>query len=52
MNTQPAPNTQRKYAFSWDLLECFSGKKFTVKKIDCWCTGDRACRFLATVKLD
>jgi len=29
------------------LLECFSGIKFTVKEIDCWCTGDRTCRFSA-----
>lgn len=26
------------------LLE-FSGKKFDVKEIDCWCSGDRVCRF-------
>jgi predicted hydrocarbon binding protein len=32
------------------LLESFSGKKFKVKEIDCWCTGDRTCRFLATVE--
>jgi uncharacterized protein len=30
------------------LLENFSGKKYSVKEIDCWCTGDRTCRFLAT----
>ena len=29
------------------LLENFTGKKFTVKEIDCWCTGDRTCRFTA-----
>ncbi|MBF0459602.1 MAG: 4-vinyl reductase [Nitrospirae bacterium] len=29
------------------LLECFSGIKFTVKEVDCWCTGDRTCRFNA-----
>lgn len=29
------------------LLECFSGKKFTVREVDCWCTGDRTCRFSA-----
>ncbi len=29
------------------LLESFTGKKFTVKEIDCWCTGDRTCRFKA-----
>ena len=26
------------------LLE-FTGKEFEVKEIDCWCTGDRVCRF-------
>lgn len=34
------------------LLECFTGKKFTVKEIDCWCTGDRTCRFSATAIKD
>ena len=29
------------------LLESFSGKKFEVKEVDCWCTGDRTCRFTA-----
>ena len=29
------------------LLESFSGIRFNVKEIDCWCTGDRTCRFLA-----
>jgi hypothetical protein len=29
------------------LLECFSGVKFRVKEVDCWCTGDRTCRFEA-----
>jgi predicted hydrocarbon binding protein len=28
------------------LLECFTGVKFKVKEIDCWCTGDRTCRFV------
>ncbi|MBU1235572.1 MAG: 4-vinyl reductase [Gammaproteobacteria bacterium] len=34
------------------LLESFSGKKFHVKEVDCWCTGDRTCRFRATVVAD
>ena len=34
------------------LLESFSGKKFKVKEIDCWCTGDRTCRFLATAEME
>ncbi len=29
------------------LLESFTGKKFLVKEIACWCTGDRTCRFHA-----
>nr|WP_092072340.1 4-vinyl reductase [Dendrosporobacter quercicolus]NSL48578.1 4-vinyl reductase [Dendrosporobacter quercicolus DSM 1736]SDM40410.1 hypothetical protein SAMN04488502_104156 [Dendrosporobacter quercicolus] len=27
------------------LFEGFSGKRFNVREIDCWCTGDRTCRF-------
>lgn len=29
------------------ILESFTGKKFHVKEVDCWCTGDRTCRFNA-----
>ncbi|MDR3574112.1 MAG: 4-vinyl reductase [Anaerolineaceae bacterium] len=29
------------------LLESYSGKSFKVKEVDCWCTGDRTCRFKA-----
>ena len=29
------------------LMESFTGRKFKVKEIDCWCTGDRTCRFTA-----
>ena len=29
------------------LLESFTGSPFTVKEVDCWCTGDRTCRFTA-----
>ncbi len=29
------------------LLENFTGKPFAVKEVDCWCTGDRTCRFVA-----
>jgi hypothetical protein len=31
------------------LMESFTGKRFRVKEIDCWCTGDRTCRFTAQV---
>lgn len=29
------------------VLERFSGKRFEVKEVDCWSTGDRTCRFTA-----
>jgi len=29
------------------ILESALGKKYDVKEIDCWCTGDRTCRFRA-----
>ena len=27
------------------LLQEYSGNKFNVKEVDCWCSGDRVCRF-------
>ena len=27
------------------LLSEYTGKSFAVKEIDCWCSGDRVCRF-------
>jgi predicted hydrocarbon binding protein len=27
------------------LMEAFTGEPFDVREIDCWCTGDRTCRF-------
>lgn len=29
------------------ILEAFTGKEFSVREIDCWCTGERTCRFRA-----
>jgi len=29
------------------LLESSTGSAFKVKEVDCWCTGDRTCRFTA-----
>lgn len=29
------------------LMESFTGKPYTVKEVDCWCTGGRTCRFTA-----
>lgn len=31
------------------LMESFTGQPFRVKEVDCWCTGDRTCRFVAEV---
>jgi uncharacterized protein len=31
------------------LMESYTGSPFKVKEIDCWCTGDRTCRFTADV---
>jgi predicted hydrocarbon binding protein len=27
------------------LLHEYTGKSFDVKEVDCWCSGDRVCRF-------
>lgn len=35
--------------FICGLLESFTGLSFKVREIDCWCTGDRTCRFRAEV---
>jgi predicted hydrocarbon binding protein len=32
------------------LLESYTGRRFRVKEVDCWCTGDRTCRFTAEVE--
>jgi uncharacterized protein len=34
--------------FITGLMESFTGQRFQVKEVDCWCTGDRTCRFRAT----
>jgi uncharacterized protein len=31
------------------ILNTYTGKEFTVKEVDCWASGDRVCRFNATV---
>jgi predicted hydrocarbon binding protein len=31
------------------VLSEHTGKEFTAKEIDCWCSGDRVCRFEATL---
>jgi len=33
------------------ILERFTGREYRVKEIDCWCTGDRTCRFAADVAI-
>ena len=32
------------------ILETYTGKKYVVKEIDCWASGDRVCRFKGFVK--
>jgi predicted hydrocarbon binding protein len=29
------------------ILESFTGSEYAVKEVDCWCTGERTCRFSA-----
>ncbi|MBZ5725963.1 MAG: 4-vinyl reductase [Acidobacteriia bacterium] len=29
------------------LLLAYTGREFSVKEVDCWCSGDRVCRFEA-----
>lgn len=29
------------------IIGCFTGMEYDVKEVDCWCTGDRTCRFRA-----
>lgn len=31
------------------ILDAFTGKSFTVKEVDCWCSGERTCRFKASM---
>lgn len=31
------------------ILESFTGKSFTVREVDCWCSGERTCRFRAVM---
>jgi len=31
------------------IFEMFTGKKFNVKEVDCWCTGERTCKFEVNV---
>lgn len=31
--------------FIQGLLSAHTGKNFRVKEVDCWCSGDRVCRF-------
>ncbi|MDL2285692.1 4-vinyl reductase [Desulfovibrio sp. OttesenSCG-928-F07] len=33
--------------FLQGILEAFTGKKFAVREVDCWCKGARTCRFEA-----
>jgi len=32
------------------LIEAYTGKKWSVKEVDCWCNGGRTCRFSADME--
>jgi len=32
------------------ILEAYTGKKYTVREVDCWANGDRVCRFNGVVE--
>ena len=32
------------------IFDAYTGKDFTVKEIDCWCSGARTCRFKAVLE--
>lgn len=32
------------------LFKSFTGKEYNVKEVDCWCSGDRVCRFDVRLK--
>ncbi|MDR1917068.1 MAG: hypothetical protein LBQ58_10900 [Synergistaceae bacterium] len=32
------------------IMESFTGNVYNVKEIDCWCTGDRTCRFSVNIQ--
>jgi len=32
------------------ILELYTGKKYDVREVDCWASGDRVCRFSGTVR--
>lgn len=34
------------------IFEVYTGNTYSVKEIDCWCTGDRTCRFSITPSAD
>ncbi len=34
------------------LFEGYTGRKFQVREVDCWCTGDRVCRFVAQAEAE
>ena len=35
--------------FIGGILLAYTGREFSVKEVDCWCSGDRVCRFEAKV---
>ena len=36
--------------FIGGILQAYTGREFSVTEVDCWCSGDRVCRFEAKLK--
>ncbi|MCC8180922.1 MAG: 4-vinyl reductase, partial [Planctomycetes bacterium] len=34
------------------ILDSYTGMDFSVREIDCWCSGERTCRFEAKLATD
>lgn len=48
----PSDETVCEYdeGFIAGILNTYTGKEFIVKEVDCWASGDRVCRFTASVR--
>jgi len=44
------PNCDYDEGFIAGIMHVYTGNDFLVKEIDCWCTGERTCRFTVDLK--
>ena len=44
------PNCDYDEGFIAGIMKVYTGKDFLVREIDCWCTGERTCRFTVDLK--